>query len=95
MRVQWIIVTETDEGVVVPRYSAFGPYDSWQDASNANAVHSGEITSLPAVEVPERKVVRCDGGCGAFDNPEGTKELRAAVEHWQHHMTDNGCSHGC
>ncbi len=78
---------------MVPRFKVHGPYDSWQDASNANGVHNGEI-SLP-VEIPDRKMVRCDAGCGAFETPEGTKELRAAVEHWQHHITDHGCSHGC
>ncbi len=91
---RWVIICETEEGVVVPRFKVHGPYNSWQDASNANGVHNGEISPLPVV-LDDRKMVRCDSGCGAFMTPEGTKELRAAVEHWQLHITDQGCSHGC
>lgn len=58
MNVQaWVIVTETDGGIVVPKFKVHGPYESWHDASNANGVHNGEITPLPAPDLETEREV--------------------------------------
>lgn len=40
-----------------------------------------------------RQRVRCDEDCGAFELPTTTDEIKAALDHWENHPLDRGCSH--
>lgn len=50
----WVIVTESDEGVVVPKFRVHGPYDSWSDADEANLELQGEIHPVERLETTAR-----------------------------------------
>jgi hypothetical protein len=49
----WVIVTETEEGIIVPNFRAYGPFESWSDASSANAAVQGEIVLVRDVGITE------------------------------------------